>query len=87
MKKRDLVYLLIAVTIFLVAGYLAYTQLMPKSSAKSKGTVDVELVGVVPSTFDGAGLQAIKNEGSVTTLDFNSQPDLSGLGNKAPFGQ
>lgn len=84
MKKRDLVYLLLAVTIFLVAGYLAYTQLLPANSNQSQKAVEVEHVGTIPASLDGPGLSLLKD--SSKTQDFNSPEDLKGLGNKAPFG-
>ena len=84
MKKKDLVYLLVAVVILLAAGYLAYTQLLPKSHTSAATGVQVEKVGVIPSDMDSAGLAAINDPDKVT--DFNSPVDLSGLGNAAPFG-
>jgi hypothetical protein len=87
MKQRDLVYLLLAATIFIAAGYVAYTQLMPKSSTKQDG-VEIERVGAIPAALDGAGLQALQGkDGAHKTQDYNPVMDLSGLGNKQPFGQ
>lgn len=87
MKSKDIKYLLLAVVIMAVAGYLAYTQLVPQTAAStaSAEAVKVEKVGVVPDHLDEAGLAAIKDK--VRTVDFNSPIDLSGLNNKAPFGQ
>jgi len=82
-KKKDLTYLLLAVGILLVAGYLGYTQLAPKKTAASK-TVEVEKVGVIPQDMDSGGMKAISNADKV--VDYNSPVDLSGLNNRSPFG-
>jgi len=83
MKKKDLVYLLLAVGILLGAGYLGYTQLLPKKAASS--VVQVEKIGAIPDHLDSAGLAAIND--STKVQDFNSPVDLTGLGNAAVFGQ
>lgn len=85
MKTRDLVYLVLAVVILLVAGYLAFTLLMPGSTTSTKSGVQVERVGDIPANLQGAGY-TILAEGK-KAVDYNSPTDLSGLGNKAPFGQ
>ena len=82
MKQKDIVYLLLAVTILLVAGYIGYTQLVPKKA--SAKTVTVEKIGVVPSALDSAGMAALNDPTKVK--DYNSPVDLTGLGNKSPFG-
>jgi hypothetical protein len=82
MKQRDVVYLVLAVIILLGAGYIGYTQLVPKKSSASG--VQVETVGVIPSTLDEAGMNLLKDPQKVQ--DFNSPVDLSGLGNGAIFG-
>lgn len=83
MKKKDLMYLVVAVVILLVAGYLAYTQLMPKKTTASEG-VQVEKIGEIPAQLDAEGLARVSNPAKV--VDFNSPVDLSGLGNPSPFG-
>jgi hypothetical protein len=77
-------YLLLAVGILLVAGYLGYTQLVPKSTTGSSA-VTVEKVGVIPSDMDSAGTDRINDTAKV--IDYNLPVDLTGLGNQAPFGQ
>jgi hypothetical protein len=84
MKKKDLMFLLLAVGILLVAGYIGYTQLVPKSASSATTTVKVEKVGVFDGTMDSVGITAIEDESKV--VDYNSPTDLSGLGNAAPFG-
>ncbi len=83
MKQKDVIFAVLAVVILLVAGYVGYTQLVPKK-ATSK-VVEVETVGPIPAELDQAGLARLDDP--VKTVDFNSTPDLTGLGNKAPFGQ
>jgi hypothetical protein len=82
MKQKDIVSAVFAVAILMVAGYLGYTVLVPKSTA-SNG-VTVEVVGLIPDKMDPEGLARINDSTKVT--DFNTPPDLTGLGNKAPFG-
>jgi hypothetical protein len=53
-KQKDIVYLLLAVVIFLVAGYVGYTQLVPQKSSSSK-TVEVDKIGALPSEIDASG--------------------------------
>jgi PBP1b-binding outer membrane lipoprotein LpoB len=85
MKTKDIIYMLLAVGIFLVAGYIAYTQLFaPKQSAKKK--VEVEVVGEIKPDFSGTALAAIKN--SDKNRDFSVPLDLTtGLNNTAIFGR
>jgi hypothetical protein len=82
MKQKDIMYLMLAVVILLAAGYIGYTQLMPKKSASTG--VEVEKVGVIPSTLDETGMSLLKDPAK--SQDFNSPVDLSGLGNAAIFG-
>lgn len=84
MKQKDLVYLVLAVVIFLAAGYIGYTQLIPAGS-QAKKTVEVEKVGVIPESLDSVGLAALNNEEK--SVNYNSAPDFKDLGNTAPFGQ
>jgi hypothetical protein len=83
-KKKDLVFLLIAVCILLVAGYLVYSQLLPKKSGASSSSVTVETVGSIPSSIDSSGLNQMTQP---TMRDFNDPLDYSGLNNTEPFGQ
>ena len=83
MKSKDTVYLLLAVIILLVAGYLGFTKLGKKTSANA--AVRVEVVGVIPSNFDNTALNQLNDPTQVK--DFSTPPDFSGLGNTAPFGQ
>ena len=82
MKQKDLVYLLLAVTIFLVAGYVGYTQLLPKKTANVG--VTVEKVGIIPDSFDQTALSTLGDQTKV--VDFSTPLDFTGLDNTAPFG-
>lgn len=75
--------LLVAVVIFLGAGYIGYTQLMPKKSTAAAG-VQVEKVGLIPDSFDQAALSQLGDPTKV--VDFSTPQDFSGLNNTAPFG-
>jgi hypothetical protein len=82
-KKKDLFYLLLAVVIIMVAGYVGYTQLVPKQATAKE--VTVEKVGIIPDKFDDDGIKWLSDDKNVQ--DFDSPVDLSGLGNPTPFGQ
>lgn len=83
MKQKDLVLLLVAVTIFLAAGYIGYTQLVPKKASASAG-VQVEKVGLIPDSFDQSALTALGDPTKV--VDYSTPQDFTGLNNTAPFG-
>jgi len=83
MKKKDLVYLLLAVAILLTAGYIGYTQLLPQKTTTN--VVEVEKIGPIPDQMDSAGLAAIGDPSKVQ--DYNSPVDLTDLGNAAIFGK
>lgn len=84
MKKKDLVYAVIAVTILLIAGFLAYTQLAPKKSAASK-VVQYEVVGKISPDFDVAAIAKLSD--TATVQDYGVDIDITqGVGNKNIFG-
>lgn len=85
MKQKDVIALMLAVVIFLVAGYIAYTQLFPKKSGVQQGN-KVEIVGEIKADFDSQALSVLND--STKTHDFAVPFDLSnGLNNQAVFGQ
>jgi len=84
MKQKDLVYLVIAVVIFLVAGYVGYTQLLPKKVASGSAGVQVEKVGIITDSFDQTALTELSDPTKV--VDYSTPQDFSGLANTAPFG-
>ena len=53
MKTKDIIYLVITVIIFAVGGYLAFNNLVPKSTVGSAGT-KVEIVGALKPDLDYA---------------------------------
>lgn len=84
MKQKDIVYMVLAAVILLVAGYIAYTQLVPQKASSSKKAVEVEKVGMIPRELDKDGMARLRDESKVK--DYSSPVDLNGLGNKAIFG-
>ena len=83
MKQKDMIYLLIAVVILLVAGYVVYLNLMPKTETSSE--VKVNIVGKIPSELDRQGIADLTDPAKAK--DFSSPVEFSGLNNPAPFGR
>ena len=85
MKTKDLVALIVAAVIFLAAGYIVYTQLLPKKAAASDG-VKVEVVGTISPDFNADALSVLSD--SSKTHDYSVPLDLTvGLNNQSVFGQ
>ncbi len=87
MKRKDLTYLVLAVIILLVAGYLAYTQLLNNKTAKPASSgVSVEIVGTIPSDFNSDAQKLLLDNSR--SVDYSVPASLTtGLGNSAVFGQ
>jgi flagellar basal body-associated protein FliL len=86
MKKKDLMALVIAVAIMLVAGYLVYTQVMPQKSGAASQGVQVEVVGPIASDFDPSVMDTLSDSSKVR--NFAVSLDLTtGLANPTIFGQ
>jgi flagellar basal body-associated protein FliL len=86
MKKKDLIYLILAVIILLGAGYLAYTQVVAPKSQASKQDVTAEVVGEIKPDFNADALSAI--EDSAKNKDYSVEIDVnSGVNNAAVFGK
>jgi hypothetical protein len=86
MKRKDMIYLIATVAIVLVAGYVGYTQLLAPKKTAASGTSMVDVIGVIPSSFDQMSVDSLND--SSKTQDFVPAIDLStGLGTSAPFGQ
>ena len=84
-KTKQIVELVIALLVFLIAAYFIYQLLSPKSSSKSSGET-VTVVTPLTTTFDSNTLQDLSDNNK--SRDFYSPPDLkSGLNNPQPFGQ
>jgi hypothetical protein len=87
MKKKDLIYVFLAVGIIAVAAYLAMTQLSPKNTAGSAkaGTV-VDVIGPISDQLNQDGLSQVQDP--TKAVDYTVTVDLTtGLGNTAPFGR
>lgn len=84
MKTKDIVELIAALVIFLIAAFFIYHMLGAKSGKSNTATVTQ--VTPIATDFDSTNLQLLSDPGQ--TKDFYSPPDLhSGLGNNLPFGQ
>lgn len=83
MKKKDVIYLVLAVGILLTAGYIAYTKLLTHKGPNAG--VQVDVVGTIPANFNDTAINLIGD--STKVLDFYQPIDLTtGLNNPAPFG-
>lgn len=87
MKKKDLIYVFLAVAVIAVAAYLVMTQLAPKPSAsKSQSGSTVDVIGVIDPTLSSDAISQIQD--STKVRDYSVTIDLStGLGNSVPFGR
>lgn len=86
MKKKDIIYLFIAVVILLGAGYLAYTQVIAPKSQTGEQEVTAEVVGEIKPDFSADAMSAItdatKNRDYAVEIDINA-----GVNNPAVFGK
>jgi hypothetical protein len=81
-KPRDIALILIALGIFAVTGFVAFTQFQPQTGAKG---IEVEVVTPIKSSFNAQALILIDDPTHVQ--DFAVPLDLTGLGNTTPFGR
>lgn len=82
MKKKDILYLVLAVAIFGVAGYIGLTQL--SSKPKTQG-VSVEVVDPIAQDFNQDTLAKLNDPSQIK--NFAVPVDLTnGLGNPTPIG-
>lgn len=82
MKRKDMIYLILAVVILAVTGYIGYGLLVPKSAQTNQ--VQVEVITPIQAEFDQSALRALSDDKSAR--DFTPLVDLSnGLGNPKPF--
>ena len=82
MKKKDTIYLVIALAIFVVMGVLIYSHFAGKSG--SKGVTQVEVVDPIASTFNQSAISSLNDP--TQAINFLPTVSLDGLGNSAPFG-
>ena len=86
MKTKDIVYIVLSVVIFSVAGYLAFTLLLPSQGSTSTAVQKVEVVGAISQNLDSTVVDKLAD--STKTLDYTVVLDLtSGMGNQSVFGQ
>jgi uncharacterized membrane protein (DUF441 family) len=83
-KTKDLMLLCVAVLILLVSGYIGYTQFVAKKGTSASKTVQVEVIGSIPSQLDQSGMAYLNNSSKVA--DYDTPIDMSGLNNNEPFG-
>jgi len=86
MKKKDLIYLFIAVAILLLAGYLAYTQVFASKMQAAKKVEQVEIISAIKPDFNSGAMSALtdatKNRDYSVVIDINA-----GVNNPAVFGK
>ncbi len=83
MKQKELIQIIVAVVILGVAGLVIFTQLKPKSSARSKSLTYEKITKLQPE-FSTESLKRLSD--ASITKDFYAPPDLkSGVGNPQPF--
>ena len=80
MKTKQIIYLVVAILIVAVGGYLVFTQLIPQSKSSSNTSLtNVEVVGEITSNIDTASLDNL----TAKVTDYVKGADLtSGLGNR-----
>lgn len=81
MKTKDIIFLVLAGIILVVAGTISFGILTKNSSKPRQATV--EIIEAIKPGFDNQSLQAISDMGKAR--DFSTPIDLSGLGNANPF--
>lgn len=81
MKRKEIVQLLVAVVILVIAGYVIYLNFGPKGDSKNQLTY--EKITPINPNFDDQALQQLTD---INVKDFYAPPDLkSGIGNPQPF--
>lgn len=83
MKKKDIIYIVVAVAVLAIAGLFLYSKSSAGKSAASK-TTTVEVVDPISSTFDAKAVAQLQDP--TVAQNFAVKIDLSGLGNTSPFG-
>lgn len=86
MKKKDLIYVVLAVLIIGVASYLALTQLSPKSANGANSGTVVDVIGPISDQLNQTALTMLQDP--TKAVDYSVRIDFTvGLGNAAPFGR
>lgn len=82
MKRKDIVYIVLAAIIFSVTGIVGFNLLAPKGG--SAKTVQVEVVTPIKADFDSTALNVLTDPN--TARNFTPNIDFTnGLGNTKPF--
>jgi hypothetical protein len=86
MKKKDLIYVVLAVGIIAVAAYLALSQLSSNKSASQTSVNTIDVIGTISGQLNSDALTQIQD--TTKNRDYSVTIDLTtGLGNTAPFGR
>jgi hypothetical protein len=84
MKKNDLIALIFALVLLVGVGYYYISQNSRPSGSTTTTAVQVEVAPVIPPTLDPN--QVLSNLANTYKVqDFKQTPNLTGLGNNAPF--
>ena len=83
MKKKDIIYIVVAVAVLAIAGLFLYSKSSAGKGAASK-TATAEVIDPISSTFDATALRQLQDPS--VAQNFAVKIDLSGLGNSSPFG-
>jgi flagellar basal body-associated protein FliL len=85
MKRKEMIQLVVAVIILVVAGSLIYAQLAPASKTTASSAPTIPKITPVATGFNQSALSNLTDTSK--TRDFYQAPNLaSGLGNSQPFG-
>jgi flagellar basal body-associated protein FliL len=87
MKTKDVIQLVVALAIFVAAGYLLFIQFSPKSAKTADGISgpSYEKITPIPEQYDQEALTILNDPDK--SRDFYTRPDLrTGLNNTQPFG-
>lgn len=83
MKTKEMIQAVVAVMVLVAAGYLIYSQLVPKKP-KSASVATIHKITPIEPSFNEDGLRRIGDSSQVR--NFYTAPDLqNGLGNTHPF--
>jgi len=86
MKTKDIVYTILTVVIFAVAGYLIFTMLIPQSSKTAAKVQKVEVVDAIESSMSSTTLDQLSDK--TKNIDYSTALDLTRyMNNGAIFGQ
>ena len=86
MKKRQIIYAILAAVFLVAAGAIFFSQQGQKGSTASTSGISVQVAAPISSSFNQDALSQLTNVS--VTQDFAIQLNVAtGLGNTAPFGK